>query len=746
MILMAGNFYHKMDNRFTKFVTYQKGIDQLRWWWMLCCSLMFLGLWGQALPERDAVYSIVPKVRVQALIRDAAEPLMQRKKIEKEVIAASFAGLSSVLADSVATSFRNDAEIRKMIQGDSIVTKLFSGAEKKKWEEKIKTAIDKQIKTEGYLWKIFLARDYSDRILSFHSDVKVHETGQLHVLETITIFNGSGSYSPDIDYSIHPDPNNDIQRGIVRDFPTHYIGKDGFWQRVGFHLNKVLVNGQESPYHTETLDNGVRIMVGESDLYIPDGVYSYQFDYVTSRQLIYHNEKDELYWNVNGNGWVFFADSVSCTVRFPAGSMIMEDACYTGFQGSTERNCYASRINDSTIHFSSASRLEPWQGLTVAAAIQKGIITPESKRGGIEFLKDNWGIGILSLVLIVIFLLYFIVWLIKGRDPKKGTIIPQFEPPADLTPADVGYISEQKYGSHLFAAALVDMAVKKYLIIQHETKGSLFKRTVYNFLQPPGTQVNLGNHLNSVYGFRPSDFYGKKVERGEYNPSIKGYYDSLDEKLKDRFRIRKGKNNTWHGLFVLNDGYTGCGGVIAIGALIFGVIYVVSHFTLNILAACVALIVLLFVVQGIFTKIIGAYNEKGRKIADEIEGFKMYLETAEQKIYQHFTPPEKTLELFEKYLPYAIALKVENAWATKFDSIVQQAIEGGYKPAYYSSTGSGSMDFSRSFRMSEMSRGISAGLSSTVASASTPPSSSGGGSSGGGSSGGGGGGGGGGGW
>jgi uncharacterized membrane protein len=120
----------------------------------------------------------------------------------------------------------------------------------------------------------------------------------------------------------------------------------------------------------------------------------------------------------------------------------------------------------------------------------------------------------------------------------------------------------------------------------------------------------------------------------------------------------------------------------------------------------------------------------------------MYLEQAEQRVYNMLTPPEKNLELFEKYLPYAIALGVENEWAQKFDNIIQQAIAQGYQPAYFMGS-SGS--FSSNFNVAAMSTGISSGLSSTISSASTPPSSSSG-SGGGGSSGGGGGGGGGGGW
>jgi uncharacterized membrane protein len=178
----------------------------------------------------------------------------------------------------------------------------------------------------------------------------------------------------------------------------------------------------------------------------------------------------------------------------------------------------------------------------------------------------------------------------------------------------------------------------------------------------------------------------------------------------------------------------------------FAIAYNVSLYTDSILKVCGALILGIIVVHSVFVRIMSAYTIKGREIADHIEGFKMYLETAEQKLLEFQTPPEKTLELFERFLPYAIALKVENEWAEKFDAELQKAISEGYKPSYYSTSGSDSISFSRSFSSGNFGRSISAGLSSTVSSASTPPSSSGGGSGGGGSSGGGGGGGGGGGW
>src|SRR5690606_977928 len=133
--------------------------------------------------------------------------------------------------------------------------------------------------------------------------------------------------------------NDDIQRGIVRDFPTSYLDSSGFRVTTGFRLRKVLKDGVEEPFVTESVSNGTRVKIGRQDVLIPNGEFTYQLEYETQRQIIFHETKDELYWNVNGNGWVFTADSVSCRIHFPPGSSVMETACYTGSYGSTSRNC-----------------------------------------------------------------------------------------------------------------------------------------------------------------------------------------------------------------------------------------------------------------------------------------------------------------------------------------------------------------------------------------------------------------------
>ena len=129
----------------------------------------------------------------------------------------------------------------------------------------------------------------------------------------------------------------------------------------------------------------------------------------------------------------------------------------------------------------------------------------------------------------------------------------------------------------------------------------------------------------------------------------------------------------------------------------------------------------------------------GRKIMDYIEGFKMYLSVTEKDPLNIRHEPNITHEVFEKFLPFAIALGVENEWGSKFEKQLTATGQEAYAPAWYSGYRSGH------FYPARFTSSLGNSFSSAISSSSTPPGSSSG-SGGGGSSGGGGGGGGGGGW
>jgi uncharacterized membrane protein len=143
----------------------------------------------------------------------------------------------------------------------------------------------------------------------------------------------------------------------------------------------------------------------------------------------------------------------------------------------------------------------------------------------------------------------------------------------------------------------------------------------------------------------------------------------------------------------------------------------------------------------LFHYLLKAPTRAGRALLDEVEGFKQYFLAVERDPMERLNGRELTPELFEKYLPYAMALGVEQAWSDRFAAALAEAgqVPANYSPAWYAGPSWSSLG------AAGFAGALGSSLSNAVASASTAPGSSSGGG-GGGSSGGGGGGGGGGGW
>ena len=156
----------------------------------------------------------------------------------------------------------------------------------------------------------------------------------------------------------------------------------------------------------------------------------------------------------------------------------------------------------------------------------------------------------------------------------------------------------------------------------------------------------------------------------------------------------------------------------------------------------VAGIVLILAMHRVFYGLLKAPTLAGRRLLDEVQGFKLYLDIAEKDEIGKQKAPEMSIDLYETYLPYAIALDLENEWTSKLNvAIATGLVERDYRqPDWYHARDNDPTHFSQKLAVS---------FDSAISSAAVAPGTSSGssrGSSGGGSSGGGGGGGGGGGW
>ena len=614
-----------------------------------------------------------------------------------------------------------------------------------------------------------------ERIVKFDSNIAVGRDGTLDVTETIHV----------------RVENIAINHGIYRDFPTRYRATGGRRVRVGFELADTLLDGQPEPNKVETLTNGVRIRIGSADRTVAPGQHTYTIRYRASRMIGRFDGYDELYWNVTGNGWELPIDRVSATITLPLPARFGQRAAYTGAQGSTESAARVMAEQPGSIRFETTRPLYSGEGLTIAVAFPKDVVAPPSESDRLGWFLSDWGpplAGGLGLAAVLGYLVY--AWTKAGRDPRPGTVVPLFSPPDDLTPSAMRYIVKQKFDNRGFAAALVDAAVKGHVRLVEEDGGWFGgnERRIDRMEAPGSVPLAAPEQasLDALVGPDQSLVMEQK-NHATFSAAIKALGSRYAEAYDGKLFLR---NYGWIGAAVVifvaafwlaaatvvlaegagnellvllsaagmaigalifhaapNDKSTGrClfnllalvfgGAGIAIGLPLIPQALTTGHW----LPLAIPLIALPFVISSFFW--MSAPTREGRGVLDRIAGFKQYLSITERERLDRMQAPEDTLQLFERYLPYAIALGVENRWADRYTGLLAAAAAapGASQGFAWYSGSSSPWDDTGGFVNS-----IGTSLASTVSSASTAPGSSSG-SGGGGSSGGGGGGGGGGGW
>jgi uncharacterized membrane protein YgcG len=622
------------------------------------------------------------------------------------------------------------------------------------------------------------AADPPERILSFASHITVEPDASMLVTETITVIS----------------TGEQIRRGIFRDFPTAYRDRAGNSYTVEFSVRDVLRNGKPEAWHTENRSNGVRVYFGNKDVRLPPGEHIYTWSYRTDRQLGFFPTHDELYWNVTGNGWDFRIDAAAAVVGLPDGVPVdrIELEGYTGPMGAKGRNFSAALDQDGRAVFTTTRGLGPREGLTIVVSWPKGFVKePSSREKTVYFLKDNRTLLAAAVGLAVLLAYYFGVWAAVGKDPAKGVIVPLYAPPENFAPAAMRYVAEMGYDNKVFAAAVVNMAVKGHLAISEEGDRFTLTRLAGSATLSPeerklaaqlfktGDSIVLERKNHSLIGAAKNALktslaltYEKTHFLTNRLPFLTGVALSAVAVAAVFYSERSHPEAVFLGVWLTgwSVGVVFLGSMVvklwqqvfsgarelgtrvgSLGAALFMTAFATPFvgaeiFVLATLAsmsyALIGLLAAVVCINALFYHLLKAPTLLGRRVLDRIEGFRMFLSATEADRLQRMNPSERPLAQFEKFLPYALALDVEQAWAEQFAGVLSAADRpdgSGYRPTWY--------EGSRwdSSRMGSFAASVGSSLSSAISSSSAAPGSSSG-RGGGGSSGGGGGGGGGGSW
>jgi len=263
----------------------------------------------------------------------------------------------------------------------------------------------------------------TERILYFHSDIFVRKNCSFLVVEHIRVMA----------------LNEQIRHGIYRDLPLEYEYLGGS-VKVGFTLNSITRNGAPETIQKESLANGIRLYIGDKDAYVDKGIYDYEISYTIDHGLGFFDDHDEVYWNVNGNGWSFVVDSLSATIHYPDSATLLKYDGFTGDFGERGKDFKVIKGTHS-IKFKGTREFYPGENLTVAADWSKGHLEYPGIFDSLIYWIRSYTVYFIALLGILgTFLFNFIAWRRFGKDPKPGTIMPLYYPPAGLSAAECAYI------------------------------------------------------------------------------------------------------------------------------------------------------------------------------------------------------------------------------------------------------------------------------------------------------------------
>jgi uncharacterized membrane protein len=448
--------------------------------------------------------------------------------------------------------------------------------------------------------------------------------------------------------------------GIYRTIPVEYATPQGLNYELRLDVDSVTDDAGATLRYESSRERHYRKL----KIWVPgaaDAVRTVVLRYHVQNALRFFEEHDELYWNVTGDEWDVPIERASAVVHLPGGVAGVRGVAFRGAYGSTERSqvaTFGTTVSVVTEH------LAFHEGLTVAVGWNPGVVhRPTTAERTVGVVQSN-----LPLTLpLLVFGGMFWLWRSRGRDPALAPIVTRYEPPEDMTPAELGTLVDGSPDMRDITATVVDLAVRGYLHIT-ETKNErffgLFSNKDYQFTlkkkQSEWTTLKTHEHdlLDAMFGtgdmVNLSDLRNKfykqlpQLKNGLYDHLVKGGFYTA---RPDRVRAI----------------YIGAGVVLG-GVFAFAGAHLMQTLGMQPFAAIAAGVLTVIIVIA-FGWVMPSRTVKGTRELEKILGFQEFLTRVEGDKLERMT---RTPEMFEKFLAYAMALGVESHWAKAFEGIYRQ--------------------------------------------------------------------------
>lgn len=521
---------------------------------------------------------------------------------------------------------------------------------------------------------------YDWDIPNYDTAITINDDSSLSITETLTI-----------DYT------REEHRGPIRFIPLKYHDKFNNAFNLRFELIGV-TDEKGTPLEYSSWNEGdyFKIRVGNENIWI-DEIATYVFRYKVSRAMLFQfKDHDELYWNATGDEWDVPILSATASITYPATipAKDVKATCFTGSYGDTNQACTFNPTGNK-IEYATTAGLDAFEGLTIATSLPKGYVTPPPLTNQLFwFFTDNWP----YLLPVFTFIFLYYLWYTRGKDPKtnRDTIMPIYTPPDGLTPSEVGTLIDEHADMRDISATIIDMAVRGYLkIVEISKKKLIFEAKDYEFIKlKEFKSTELKDHetktMEALFGTAKS--VKLSTLKYKFYKDIPGIKDAIYKTLiKDGYFPTDPEN--------IRTMYYAIGGGLLGFTFFFGGALVGWSLGIPIGIALSGIVILAF------AKFMPAKTKKGVEEYYKVLGLEEFIKTAETDRIKF----QEKENVFEKLLPYAMALNIADKWSDAFKDIYKKA------PDWYESSNPNFINSFNSYHLYSMLNGLNSSMQSTLA-------------------------------
>ena len=493
---------------------------------------------------------------------------------------------------------------------------------------------------------------------------------------------GTAAVQLDLTYAFGSDGGHGVKlffplRQEIANDPDH-------WRMLDMTIGDVSSpSGANAEVQTEEQDGNLLVRVGNENQ-IFQGVQTYQVNY-TIRGLIAPQQAqsglDEFNWSAVGNAWEVAIDKASVTVAGPAA--VSRTACFMGYDFTTP--CTASQ-SGSAASFT-ATDIGNGSGMQVTAGFPAGTFTGADAR-----IERRYGIGNMfpvtpltggvTAALAALGLAFLFrrtrrgardqVYLgltpgvvpaanqqvTVGHDNGKAPVAVQFQPPAGARPGEIGTLVDATADNKDVTATVIDLAVRGHLRIEKgDGKDWTFTRLTG---ERGGGADELAHYEKALLSKMFSG--GNPVTTDDLRDP---QYAGLLTKARENLHARVTKDLGW---FTRNPA------TVRGVAFLVGIVIIAASVGVGLLFGLFGwgLVGLAGIVLGIGVLLLnnhfGARSAAGSAMLAQARGFELYLRTAEADQIKF----EEGIDIFSRYLPYAIMFGVAERWTKVFEQLAAQ--------------------------------------------------------------------------